>query len=73
MNEEVHIRFSEASKLPVCWVKNGPLAVDNLTSTEEESTCDDCTALQQALRESEDTAPELLLDQSRINRILGQL
>lgn len=73
MNEEVHIRLSGGSGLPVCWTKNGPLAVDNLTGIKEESTCSDCIALQQAFQEFEDTASELLLDQARINKILGEL
>jgi hypothetical protein len=65
--------MSSKSKLPVCWLKNGPLPVDKLTDSPGEATCDDCTALQQAFQEVEDAAADVLFDQARINEILGEL
>jgi hypothetical protein len=73
VNDLVHIGLSAKSKVPVCWVVNGPLSVERVTLKTEESTCDTCTALQQAFQELEDAASGVLMDEARIKEILGEL
>jgi hypothetical protein len=65
--------LSAKSRVPVCWVVNGPLSVEHITSNISESTCGTCTALQQAFQELDDASSDVLFDEARIKEILGEL